>query len=132
MTASVWEVERIDGPQGGRTKPLIVASVLRGAAGEPMERRDMLTKAIGLPETTEKSLFAEYFGARLAVEFGIDAPLTFIVDLSSELLAASSEQLKEWGVAPKPGQAVTYSRTGFAGVWHESSPLHIRRHPLYP
>ncbi len=66
----------------------------------------MVTKALGLPEVTETSLFAEYFGSTLAIEFGIDAPRAVLVDLSPELLAASEAQLAAWRVQPRAGRAV--------------------------
>jgi hypothetical protein len=109
----VWDGERIEGIlPTGRTRPLIVSCVLAGHGGHdgdqdwPVERQTMVAKALGLPEVTETRLFAEYFGSVLAIEFGIDAPRAVLVNLSSELLTTSAEQLAGWGVQPRPGRAV--------------------------
>ena len=96
----------------GRTRPLLVSCVLAGVADPEgdqavaAERQTMVTKAIGLPEVTETSLFAEYFGSILATEFGIDAPRAVLVDLSPDLFAAAEAQLARWRVQPRAGRAV--------------------------
>ena len=92
MPVTVWEVERFEGRQDvGRTRPLLVSAFLEGTAGEPSEHREMLLKAIGLPEITEIGLFSEYFGTQLAGEFGIDVPVPAVVNLSAELLGGSAD-----------------------------------------
>ena len=103
----MWEAERIDGRQaGGRTRPLIVSCVQRDDDGQITGTQDMLLKALGLPEVTDTGLFAEYFGSQLAIEFGIDAPRSYVVHLDEALIVASAQRLKEWSLAPRPGRAV--------------------------
>ena len=107
MPIAVWEAERIESClSGGRTRPLLVSACLRGAADQPVEHREMVVKALGLPEVTEIGLFSEYFGTELAVEFGIDAPAPAIVDLPVELIEAATDDLGRWGLTPRAGRAV--------------------------
>jgi hypothetical protein len=107
MSIPIWDAERIEGYlEGGRTRPLLVSAFLQGPADEPVEHRQMVVKALGLPEVTERGLFSEYFGTELAVEFGVDAPLPAIVELSGELIQAAAENLARWGIAPRPGPGV--------------------------
>jgi len=107
MSIPVWEVSRIEGYQeSGRTRPLQVSAALTGAEGERLERRELLVKARGLPAVTETGLFCEYFGSQLAVEFGLDAPVPVIVNISADLLDASRDSLRSWGLAPRSGEAV--------------------------
>lgn len=86
-------------------------------ADEPSEREVMFVKALGLPEITETSLFAEYFGTGLAIAFGLDAPRAALVDLPAELIESSADQLGRWGLHPRHGEAVGLEqRTGMASI----------------
>ena len=59
-----------------------------------------------MPEVTDTGLFAEYFGAMLAMAFGIEAPTPAIVNLSTELIEVAAHNLAGWGLSPRPGEAV--------------------------
>jgi hypothetical protein len=66
----------------------------------------MVVKAMGLPEVTNIGLFAEYFGAMLATEFGVLAPEPAIVHFSPDFVEAAAPDLQRWGLSPRPGDAV--------------------------
>ena len=65
-----------------------------------------MTKAIGLPEVQSFSLVHELLGARLARAYGLAAPRTEVISISSALLDAIRPDLDEAGVRLDPGLAV--------------------------
>lgn len=79
-----WTADRFDGfREGGRTSPMNLGAH-RQEPNAPYQRSDFVVKALGLPEITQRSLFAEVFGNVLARELGIETFAPALIDIDAE------------------------------------------------
>jgi hypothetical protein len=102
-----WDANRfVKVMAGGRTHPLLLGCFRQASEGT-FERREMVVKALGLPEVTEESMFREILGNLVARALGIHTPTPGIVQISPEFVPMIHDGCSAEGVPceVKPGPA---------------------------